>query len=239
LRSRTSFRSTPWTSRRLRERQGWKQEELAGKLGWSLATVASVETARRNPPCGFPEKADQAFGLPGTLEHLAELVRSTPRWFEHYIELEAQATRINIWSMNLVPGLFQTADYTRTVMHAGRPRDAHEVIEVDVAERIRRQSILDKPSTPMVWAVFHETAVKQPTGTLEITRAQLQCLLALSRRPNVRIQILPLTSSEHAGSDGRFTVFDFADHPSVAFAEGRGSGRLIDQNRELEEVSLT
>jgi hypothetical protein len=174
--------------RRLRERQGWKQEEPAGKLGGPWP----------------PWRASR----PGALE--------------------AQATRINIWSMNLVPGLFQTADYARTVMHAGRPRDAHEVIEVDVAERIRRQSILGGPSAPMVWAVFHETAVKQPTGTVDITRAQLQRLLALSRRRNVRIRILPLTSSEHAGSDGRFTVFDFADQPSVAFAEGRGSGRLID-----------
>jgi hypothetical protein len=43
---------------------------------------------------------------------------------------------------------------------------------------------------------------------------------------------------EHAGSEGPFTVFEFGEQPSVAFAEGRRIGRLIDQNEELKEVSL-
>ncbi|MBC6459826.1 helix-turn-helix domain-containing protein [Actinomadura sp. HBU206391] len=225
--------------RRMREQQGWSQEELAGKLGWSLATVASVETARRSPPHGFPEKADAVFGLPEMLEHLAELVRSTPRWFEHYIELEAQATRINIWSMNLVPGLFQTEDYARTVMRSGWPLNPPDSLEEELAERLERQRILERPSPPNIWVVLHEAAVKQPIKSVEVTRAQLKRLVELGRQPNVTLQILPFASGEHAGLGGPFTLFEFADQPPAAYAEGRGgSGRLLDQKHELETASL-
>jgi transcriptional regulator with XRE-family HTH domain len=225
--------------RRLREHRGWKQEELAGELGWSPATVASVETARRSPPLGFPERADETFDLPGMLEHLAELVRLTPRWFEHYIELESQADRINIWSTNLVPGLFQTEDYARTVMHAGRPTDPDEVVDTRLAERMERQKILTRPSPPMVWAVLHEAVVKQPIKSAEVTRAQLNHLLELAQRPNITIQVLPFAVGEHAGMGGPFTLFEFAHEPPIVIAEGRGgTGRLMDQNDELHVATL-
>lgn len=223
--------------RRLRESAGWTQEDLGRRLGWSLATIASVETARRSPPEGFPEKADQVFKLPEILTHLAELVRSTPRWFEHYLELEAEATLINVWSVNVVPGLFQTEDYARAVMHAGRPGEPKDAIELDITERIRRQRILDGPAPPSVWAVLHEAAVKQPIGNVETSRTQLGHLLDLARRPNITIQVLAFAAGEHAGVGGPFTVLDFQDQPPVAFAEGHGgSGRLIDQKDELQAV---
>lgn len=208
--------------RRLRERNGWRQEELADKLGWAPSTIASVETARRNPPEGFPEKADEVYALPEMLARLAELVRSVPRWFEHYIELEAQANRINLWTTNLIPGLFQIPEYARAVMIAGRPLDPPHVIDERLRERIERQQILDRASPPMIWAVLHEAAVKQPVKNVEVTRAQFQRLIELAQRPNVTIQVLPFAAAENAGLAGPFTFFEFADEAPVAYAEGRG-----------------
>jgi transcriptional regulator with XRE-family HTH domain len=224
--------------RRLRELHGWRQEELAEKLGWSLSTVASVETARRNPPEGFPEKSDEVYGLPEMLTHLAELVRSVPRWFEHYIELEAQANRINLWTNNLIPGLFQTEEYARAIMIAGRPLDPPSVIDERLAERMERQRILNRPSPPLIWAVLHESAVKQPVKSVGVTRAQFMRLVELAQRPNITIQILPFAAGEHAGISGGFSHFVFANQPPVAFAEGRGvTGRLMDRDDELEVAS--
>lgn len=225
--------------RRLRELNGWRQEELADKLGWAPSTIASVETARRNPAEGFPEKCDEVYGLPGMLTELAKLVRSVPRWFEHYIELETQASRINIWSINLIPGLFQIPEYARAVMIAGRPLDLPHVIEERLHERMERQQTLDQPSPPMIWAVLHEAAVKQAVRNTEVTRAQFKRLIELAERPNITIQILPFAAGEHPGIGGPFTLFEFADQPPVAFAEGRGiTGRLLDQKDEVELASL-
>ncbi|MEU5876889.1 helix-turn-helix transcriptional regulator [Spirillospora sp. NPDC047279] len=224
--------------RRLRERLGWTQERLAAELGWSLSTVASVETARRNPPDGFPEKADLVYGLPEVLTHLAELVRSQPRWFEHYVDLETKAKRISMWSTHLVPGLFQTEEYARALLVAGRPMDPSPVVEARLAERMKRQRILDRQDPPMVSVILHEAAVKQPVRSVEVTRAQLQQLRGLARRPNIRIQVLPFAVGEHAGIDGAFTIFEFSDEPPVGYALCRDSGRMIERTDEFEWVSL-
>ncbi|MBO2451514.1 helix-turn-helix domain-containing protein [Actinomadura barringtoniae] len=224
--------------RRLRERLGWTQERLAEELGWSLSTVASVETARRSPPAGFPEKADLVYGLPEVLAHLAELVRSQPRWFERYLDLERQARRINMWSMHLVPGLFQIEEYARAILKAGRPMDPPEVIEERLAERMKRQQILERAEPPQLSVILHEAAVKQPVKSVDVTRAQLQRLRDLGRRPNIRIQVLPFAAGEHAGIDGAFTIFEFSDEPPVGYALCRDSGRLIDQADEFEWATL-
>ena len=224
--------------RRLRERNGWTIDELAHRLGWALSTVASVETARRNPPDGFPERADTLFALPDMLTRLAELVRSAPRWFEHYVELESQADKISIWANSLIPGLFQTESYARAIIRAAQPLDDQAAVEAGVADRLRRQSILERPDPPSIWVVLHETAVKQPVGSVDITREQLKHLVKLAELPHVHIQVLPVAVCEHAGSEGPFTIFEFRGQPAVAFAEGRKVGRLIDQNDELKEVSL-
>jgi transcriptional regulator with XRE-family HTH domain len=216
--------------RRLRERNDWTLDELAHKLGWALSTVASVETARRNPPEGFPERADTLFALPDMLTRLAELVRSAPRWFEHYVELESQANKLSIWANNLIPGLFQTEAYARAIIRAAQPLADEATVEAGVADRLRRQSILQRPDPPSIWVVLHETAVKQPVGDIETTREQLKRLVEIARLPFVHIQVLPIATAEIAGCTGPFTVFDFA--------EGRRVGRLIDQREELSEVSL-
>ncbi|WP_433174057.1 helix-turn-helix domain-containing protein [Actinoallomurus sp. CA-150999] len=224
--------------RRLRERNDWTLEELAHKLGWALSTVASVETARRNPPERFPERADTVFALPDMLTRLAELVRSAPRWFEHYVELESQASKISIWANSLIPGLFQIEEYARAAMHAARPMLGEEIIAAGVEKRLQRQSLLARPVPPRVWVVLHEAAVKQPVGSVEISRAQLKYLLEVARLPHVDIQVLPFAAGELAGATGPFTLFEFEHEAPVAFAEGRGVGRLIDHKGELDELTL-
>jgi hypothetical protein len=48
----------------------------------------------------------------------------------------------------------------------------------------------------------------------------------------------PFAAGEHAGLGGPFTLFEFADQPPVAYAEGRGgSGRPVDAKHELEAAS--
>jgi transcriptional regulator with XRE-family HTH domain len=225
--------------RRLRERNGWTIEELADKLGWGLSTVASVETARRNPPYGLPERADTAFGLPEMLTNLAKLVRATPRWFEHYVDLEAQANKISIWATSLIPGLFQTEAYARAVIRAAQPLADEATVENGVRLRMERQSIIDRPDPPDIWVVIHEAAVKQPVADVETTRAQLRSLIDIAKRPNVFIQVLPYATAEIGGATGPFTIFGFTDEPTVVFAEDRAGGHLIDQEDELHEVSLT
>src|SRR5262249_16314724 len=72
----------------------------------------------RTPPTPSPARPAPLSPRPDIPPRLAELVRSAPRWFEHYVELESQASKLSIWANSLIPGLFQIEEYARAAMHA-------------------------------------------------------------------------------------------------------------------------
>lgn len=222
----------------LRESREWTQTEAGDHLGWSTATVASVETARRKPPLGFGEKLDTEFGLPGTLSRMAAVARATHSWLDQYVDLEAEATDLRIWDMRVVHGLFQTEDYARALLAAGRPRGTTDhALERFVSERMARQAILRRSDPPTVTYVLSEAVLRQPVGGVAVMRAQLATLIETARLPNVTIQVLPFSAGAHPGCMGPFTVLDFTAEPPVALAEAMNGGRLIDTGAELADVT--
>ena len=53
---------------------------------------------------------------------LTELARGAagpvPNWFEDWLEAEAEAQGLQVWSSMLIPGLLQTAEYARELFLA-------------------------------------------------------------------------------------------------------------------------
>jgi hypothetical protein len=84
---------------------------------------------------------------------LRELARGAagpvPTWFEDWLEAEAEAQELQVWSPMLVPGLLQTAEYARALFLAAQSDTSDEAIAVLVATRLEWQAILDRPSRPM------------------------------------------------------------------------------------------
>ena len=58
--------------------------------------------------------------------------------------------------------------------------------------------------------------VRHVVGSSAIMREQLDKLAGLAREPDVVIQILPFTASDHPGTDGPILVYDFDGASSVA-----------------------
>ena len=223
--------------RRQRERLGWTQEQLAMRLSWSLSMVTKVERAERLPPDGFGAACDEVFALHGALDRLAGLVKAAPSWFTRFVEFESRATKINIWEMRHVPGLFQTAEYARAIITGLKPRATPEEVDDGVTERLTRQMILNRPDPPIVNVVLHESVVRQPIGDLATTREQLIHLAETSARGNVTLRVLPFSAACAAGMGGPFFLFEFADQPPVGYAEGFRRGRLVEGD-ELTDISL-
>lgn len=224
--------------RRLRLINGWSGQEFVDLLtGWSLETLRSVENCRRKPPVGFGEQVDGLLDLPEVMTNLAEAARAAPAWLRQYAELEATATKLSIWDMRVVHGLFQTDDYARKMLRAGRPiGTTDEELEEFLAERMDRQHILRRLDPPEITYVLYEAVIRQLACDGPVGQAQLRALLEAARRPNVLLQVLPFAASEHAGSSGPFTVLEFQDQPPAAFAEAMGGARLIDFTDELNDV---
>ncbi|GGM27840.1 helix-turn-helix domain-containing protein [Micromonospora yangpuensis] len=127
-----------------------------------------------------------------------------PATFTPYPSLEATAARIRTYHESLIPGLLQTAAYTRAA-HPHRPDDP------DV--RRQRTDLLTRrlPPPPRLHAVLSEAVLLRPAGGPDVMAAQLAHLLTLAETPTVTIQVLPLTAGATAATlAGPFTILDFA-----------------------------
>lgn len=223
-----------------RKLRGWSQVELADKLGYSDSLVSGVETKTKTPTLDFAKGCDTAFECPGTFVSLHELVsrEAWPSYFAPVIDFEAQAVRIHEWELRVVPGLFQTEDYARTVISAGNPRLSDSELDRKVNGRMERQRIFERDSPPLYWTVLDEGVLRQVIGSSAIMAAQLDRLVEAARSPDVVIQVLPFTASDHPGTDGPVTVFDFAGEPSKAYTECNGGG-MIAENLEAVAGLMT
>jgi hypothetical protein len=115
--------------RRLREQPGQTAEAVGNTLGWSKAKVSRYELA-----CGGLKPTDvesmlDVYRVHG--EHREQLLtlaeEATQKgWWEAYadvlteghlafIGLEAEATSVLEWQINMIPGLLQTEDYARDI----------------------------------------------------------------------------------------------------------------------------
>jgi uncharacterized protein DUF5753 len=57
---------------------------------------------------------------------------------------------------------------------------------------------------------------------------QIRHIADVAELPNIVIQILPYAMNDHPGSNGPLTILEFDDSPPIGYAEGWGSGRLIE-----------
>jgi Domain of unknown function (DUF5753) len=79
--------------------------------------------------------------------------------------------------------------------------------------------------------VLSEGAPRQVIGSPSIMGEQLDKIIEAARMPNIVIQVLPLAASDHPGTDGPITVFDFPDAPATAYAECKGGGMITETPR--------
>ena len=133
--------------RRFRTAADMTQGQLGEAINYTGALVGLVETAKRTPAREFAELCDEVLNTDGALIRLWPLLNRAvyPSWFRGYVDLEATATRILSFDVQLVPGLLQTENYARAVLLAGR----HPNIDELVAARLDRQHILNQQHPPL------------------------------------------------------------------------------------------
>ncbi len=88
--------------KRLRERAGMTQTDIAKQTNYALSTVSAYENGTRIPSADFAERADKIFGTDdksggdGDLTRLQKLVEqvSVRPWFRDRVEVERKSTEI-------------------------------------------------------------------------------------------------------------------------------------------------
>jgi transcriptional regulator with XRE-family HTH domain len=219
-----------------RTKRGWSQVELAAGLQYSDALVSQVERERKPPLAEFAARCDEIFDTPATFVDLQELVarEAWPSYFAPVIDAETKATQIHEWEQRVVPGFLQTEGYARSVIRAGQPRISPDELDRRVVMRMERQAILARESNrPMYWVVVHEGVLHHIVGSPEVMRAQLDRLIDAANSPDIIIQVLPYSASDHPGTDGPILVFDFTDAPSSGYTECKGGGMIVEQPEQV------
>lgn len=224
--------------RRLRETQGTRASHAAEAILGSASRIYAIELGRWTPvSVGDATALLAAYGVTDqqvrdqvtylaaqcaarTWWHtFAEII---PDWFEPYMELEEAAAGISAYAVNQIPELLQTRDYARAMLMAWDP-----VLHADQAElRLKlleaRQSALSGSHPVRYHAVIDESALRSIPGP-EVALGQLRHLVSAATRPNISIEVVPLTSMPVYG--GSFSILRPADPdlPVVACTPGIGT----------------
>ncbi|GAB2699139.1 helix-turn-helix domain-containing protein [Kitasatospora kifunensis] len=208
--------------RRLREAKGLSAEEVSHNLPrWGVSKISRMENAKVAVREKEVAELLEFYEADAELTKiLLEVTRNAAKrgWWQSYrevltprlsdlIALEAEASEIKLYETFFVPGLFQTADYARTVItQLGNPAVG---IDAQVEIRVARQSILTRPSPPEIWAVINEAALRARVGSPGVMAGQLERLVGLTHLSNVNIQVMPIDAAVHPGMDGAFTGINF------------------------------
>lgn len=211
--------------RRLRASVGKTAEEVGKILGWSKAKISRYELAQSGLKPDDVARLLEYYGVQGSQrEQLLALAEEATYkgWWEAYsdvlteghlafIGLEAEATSILEWQINVVPGLLQTEQYAREVLSGYQEVStiSPRAIQRRLETRFTRQQLLTRDDPLEYAAILDESVLRRQRGDRSVMRAQLQRLADVSEMRNVRIQILPLKRNHGLAVDS-FSILQFS-----------------------------
>ncbi|MGA5273716.1 helix-turn-helix domain-containing protein [Streptomyces cellulosae] len=240
-----------------REDSGLSQDQAARSVGFSGAKLSRIESGkgRRPPTESDVRKLLDLYGTDGyEASVLLKLLRRAgepgwwqrydkrlmPEWFDRLVGLQEAAATIRTFEIQYVPGLLQTADYTRAVVERGLPNAPASEVQRRVELRMRRAQLLLREDAPQLWAVIDESVLLRVLGDRTVMRDQLGHLAKMAERPNVTLQIVPLnvTNASAPGIPVTYLRFGGLDLPDVVYLEHIRSANFLEDRDETEEYRI-
>jgi transcriptional regulator with XRE-family HTH domain len=222
-----------------RAKVGLSRDDLAARLNYSPSLVAMIEARRRAPTLDFARRCDDVLATAGTFARIQQHARTTPvpSWFKPWAEIEAAAEQLRLFEHSLVPGLLQTEEYAKAVL-LSRPGTSNAETEELAVARIERQAILYRDRPPIVWAVIDEAVLRRQIGSAKVMHEQLVHLWGMADRPNVTIEVVPLSVGAHSGLMGAFAIAESGGTARAAYLETVTEGYISEASAVLSEVGL-
>jgi transcriptional regulator with XRE-family HTH domain len=237
--------------RRLRTNAGYTHEQLAKKIGQSRAQISRLEN-------GHVADQDDVMRILDALEvqgdewtKIMTFAREAGErgWWESnkamgerqalYANLEAGATTIREFAMTFVPGLLQSAAFTRYRVEA----DTKAGVKFDVAKIIEaregRQRMLRRPNGPDYRVILDEVAIRRFAADEEIVRQQLYHVAKLvNENERYHLRVLPLDAKipGYNVPRGSFSVYTFSekDDPTIVLVDTVTSDLEVNDPNEAQ-----
>ncbi|WP_328954239.1 helix-turn-helix transcriptional regulator [Kitasatospora purpeofusca] len=209
------------TLRELRQAAGKEAKAVARGAAMSPSKLSRIETGKATPSTIDVDRILTAIGVPDAVR--ADLVEMARReateavaWrflrrsgFHHHQDsiraVEAETAVQRVFQPSCVPGLCQTPEYVRAVL---APKGlTPEVLARTVAARLERQSVLFDPRKSFRYLIT-ESVLRWLIVPPAQMAVQIDRITALSRLPNVRIGVVPLSARMTEVSSSSFIVYD-------------------------------
>lgn len=167
----------------------------------------------------------------------------TPDHHKTYVEYESDANEIRNFEPELIPGLLQTHAYALAVadiFFPGHPRGQR----TRFAEfRVARQRVLNSHSSPLrLNAAIGESALWRSFGDPSVRQTQIQAIRdeITGGRPNVFVNIVPISAAVPAAFGGPFVVmsFDSDDEDDLVYLETRSGGDYMEDAQATDRFQL-
>ncbi|HEU5030990.1 MAG TPA: helix-turn-helix transcriptional regulator [Spirillospora sp.] len=218
-----------------RMQRGLTGDAVAKLLNCARSSISRLENGEANLDEKQAAILDEAWNTGRHFSLLVWYARQghDPSWFKTFTGLESRASITKQYSGQLIPALLQTPAYAGALLVAGREKE----IEAAVADRLKRQSILENDSPPELWVLLAETALVVTVGGRNVMREQLARLVEMSALPHVILRIVPNSAGANLGLDGSFKIIKVKEG-EVAFVEAPNGGRLVADVAEVESFKL-
>lgn len=243
--------------RHMRDNAGMSQTEAARLIETRQTRIADLESGQARISPGDLLLLAKGYGVDdqGQIDALLELRRDNHRrgfWTTGYhrayhedfrlmVDLEQHADSVRSAQVEAMPGLAQCESYVRA-MFAGRPDPSDDGVTAEevVQARLVRQHILTTKHPPQYHVVMSESCLRREFGGPDVMREQLNHLIAIGRRSNVILQVMPF-KAKPVGTKiigNRFTLIRLpspgaAGPLEIAYTEGEGDIRYLDDKKAL------
>ncbi|MGW6021602.1 helix-turn-helix domain-containing protein [Streptomyces sp. NPDC055099] len=226
--------------RHARERKRMSQEALGAPLFVSGSFIGQLEAGTRRMHMEYAQHFDEVLDTGGFFARNCQAVAKSkyPDHFTEAAEAEAVATAIKEYTTTLIPGLLQTGTYAAAVFRAYHPTAAAEKIDTLVAARLERATLLDDPTTPLLWVVLDEASIRRRVGGNAVMAEALRHVATLALQHRVIVQVLPFDAGEHAAMHGSLKLMEFEGAPPLSFVEAPDMGKLLDDPATVTRHTL-
>jgi hypothetical protein len=229
----------------IRDQRDLTLETVCDQMGWQQSKLSRMENGQQCISTADLASVLVIYDVRGKerqrLLHLAER-QDEPGYWDFNSPLDAESwplTRLEPLAVSLVaaepvliPGLVQTADYTRAVLTASNvPSD---LIGSRVKSRSARQIILTKDNPPKFDMIVDEAALRRVFGGPKVMARQLQVLLAVAELPNVRLWVLPFELAGTVGLYSSFYLMNLPKNQTVVYVASMGSGVYLEDAEKID-----
>ncbi|MFF7991600.1 helix-turn-helix domain-containing protein [Kitasatospora xanthocidica] len=212
--------------RDIRRDSGLSARALAEAAGWHESKCSKIQSGRVMPSeadlrawtaiCGVPDQAADLIAAARNIEGMyiewRRLERAgLKRAQESVRPLFERTRRFRMYQSWVIPGLLQTAAYTREVLRTiVSLRSTPDDVDDAVAVRMERQKVLHTGDHRFA-ILIEEWVLRTVIGTPDILVSQLGHLITVGSLPAVSLGVIPLGTTRGAGWPVEsFTVYDDA-----------------------------